>query len=61
MCDDGYEGEDCSVIKNKENIIANIIDGFEGSYVSKKTWMQINGGVIKDTCTSAPLSKHLII
>ena len=57
MCDDGYEGEDCSVVKNKENIIANIIDDFEGNYISEKTWMQVNGGAVKDTCPSEPLSK----
>ena len=57
MCDDGYEGEDCSIVKDKENLITNIIDNFEGSYVSKKTWTQINGGVIEDTCPSMPLSK----
>ena len=61
MCDDGYEGDDCSVIKNKEDIIMNIIDNFEGSYVNEKTWMQINGGVIKDTCPSSPLSKTTLL
>ena len=57
ICDDGYEGEDCSVIKNKEDMITDIIDNFEGRYASEKIWMQINGGAIKDTCPSAPLSK----
>ena len=57
MCDDGYDGDDCSVITNKDHMIKDIIDSFEGSYVSEKTWMQISGGAIKDTCPSTPLSK----
>ena len=32
ICDDGYEGEDCSVVKNKEDMITDIIDNFEGHY-----------------------------
>ena len=57
ICDDGYEGGDCSVIKSKEDMITDIIDNFEGRYASEKTWMQINGGAIKDTCPSSPSSK----
>ena len=61
MCDDGYDGDDCSVITNKDNMITDIIDNFEGSYVSEKTWMQISGGVIEDTCPSTPLSKPICL
>ena len=57
ICDDGYEGGDCSVVKNKEDMITDIIDNFEGRYANEKTWLQVNGGAIRDTCPSAPLSK----
>ena len=61
ICDDGYEGEDCSVVKNKEDMITDIIDNFEGHYANEKIWLQVNGGVIRDTCPSAPLSKSTLV
>ena len=60
MCDDGYDGDDCSIITNKDYMIDSIIDYFDASDIADKSWLQITGGIIKDTCVSQPNSECLI-
>jgi len=57
ICDDGYDGEDCSTATNTENIILYIIDGFENIHVNYKLWIHVTGAVIKNTCPFEPYSK----
>jgi len=57
MCDDGYDGQDCSTITNKDYMIDYIIDKFDRSDIDSKSWMRVTGGVIKDTCISEPNSE----
>jgi len=57
MCDDGYDGQDCSTITNKDYMIDYIIDKFDRSDIDSKSWMRVTGGVIKDTCVSEPNSE----
>ena len=59
MCDDGYDGDDCSTVTNKDYMIDYIIDNFDRSDVDDKSWLQVTGGVIRDTCVSEPNSKSL--
>jgi len=60
MCDDGYDGQDCSTITIKDYMIDNIIDNFEGSDIDNKPWLQVTGGTIRDTCISEPNSECCI-
>ena len=60
MCDDGYDGDNCSIITNKEYMIDSIIDHFDTSDIADKSWLQITGGIIKDTCVSQPNSECLV-
>ena len=59
MCDDGYDGEDCSTVTDTENIILYIIDGFEDIHVNRKLWIHVTGAVIKNTCPFEPYSKSM--
>ena len=59
MCDDGYDGEDCSTVTNKDYMIGYIIDNFESNEIDSKSWMRVTGGTVKDTCTSEPISKYM--
>ena len=61
MCDDGYDGDDCSTVTNKDYMIDYIIDNFDRSDVDDKSWMRVTGGTVRDTCTSEPNSEYLFV
>ena len=41
--------------------MATISDNFNTNYVDDRSWIQVTGGIIEETCPSQPTSKCLIM